>query len=156
MKSPHPAVAMGHANQWQTFMDSYMCRKRHMYFVHSLLTRWHGYDHWLVSWVASQLDLPQSWVKGYRAVASCPVHLVSPGPLHGVPIFCMLCTCVVVMSHVYMLMLRKIRSNISSTVYKSIRSVEASQTNPTPECVINGTVCYGGWVWVIYLFYIKV
>ena len=31
-------------------------------------------------------------------------------------------------------------------------SFEANQTNPTPECMINGNMCYGGWVWVIYLF----
>ena len=29
----------------------------------------------------------------------------------------------------------------------------AQQSNPTPlECVVNGTECYDGWVWAIYLF----
>ena len=29
--------------------------------------------------------------------------------------------------------------------------VEVSQNNPTPECEVNGTECYDGWVWVFYL-----
>ena len=29
---------------------------------------------------------------------------------------------------------------------------EVSQNNPTPECEVNSTECYDGWVWVIYLF----
>ena len=29
---------------------------------------------------------------------------------------------------------------------------EVIQNNPTPECEFNGTKCYDGWVWVIYLY----
>ena len=28
----------------------------------------------------------------------------------------------------------------------------AWQNSPTPECVVNGTECYDGWVWAVYLF----
>ena len=33
---------------------------------------------------------------------------------------------------------------------------KVSQTNPTPECGVNGTERYDGWSWVIYLFIVLI
>ena len=36
-------------------------------------------------------------------------------------------------------------------LYSNGLVVEVNRSNPTPECKVNGTKCYDGWVWVIYL-----